>query len=488
MKKAVVIGAGVAGLASANLLAKQGYEVTVLEKNSSTGGRGRQWEKNGYKFDMGPSWYMMPEIFDKFLLNFNKKVSDYYELLRLPVHYKVFFDQNRSFNIVAELHQNIKTFEKIETGAGQKLNQYLQESKQIYDRAMEELVYFDYDNLLELAKPELLPYLYQAKFFQNLHQYVARFFKNPDLQKIIEFTTVFLGGSPYITPAFYRLISHTDFNLGIWYPQGGMVKIFEMLTTLAHEQGVAIKLNQEVVKIQVTNGKADLVQTKNNTYPADIVVSGADYWWTETRLLDQQWRQYKNSYWQTAITSPSAFIIYLGTKNRVKNFDHHNLYFNDSWEKGFEAVYTKQQWPEEPSYYVHVPSISDRSLCPKNGDALMILVPVAAGLKDDTTTRTKFSQQIIKHLEQLTDNDLHSNIAVKRIFAHQDFITEYHSLKGCAFGLAHTLKQTALFRPKNRSKKVKNLFYAGQNTNPGVGVPTSIISAMIVDKMVKKLF
>lgn len=479
-----MIGAGVAGLGTAALLVKRGYEVTVLEKNKEIGGRGRMWIKDGYKFDMGPSWYMMPEIFEQYLAKFGKKVSDYYQLKRLPINYKVFFENGKRLEIKSKLTANKKLFSEEEDGGGEKLERYLKSSGKIYEGAIKDLVYMDYENWIELIQPKLLPYLFEAKFFETFHQYVTGIFKNKNLQKILEFTTVFLGGSPYNTPAFYRLISYTDFVGGIWYPMGGMHEIFEMLYKLAREQGVKIQTEEEVIKIEVENGKATGVKTKKGCYEAEVVVSGADYWWTETKLLEKQWQSKKKSFWEKAVMSPSALVIYLGLSGRLKNLDHHNLYFSDDWEMGFEEVYSKKSWPKNPSYYVHVPSVTDRSVAPKNGETMMILVPVAPFLDD--SKREKITEKTIAHLEKISGEEIASKIRVKRVFSHRDFEADYHAYGGAAFGLAHTLGQTAMFRPRNRSRKVKNLYYAGQYTNPGVGVPTGLISTMIVDKLIAK--
>lgn len=486
MKKIVVIGGGVAGLATAAMLAKDGYEVELFEKNKELGGRGRVWEKGGYRFDMGPSWYMMPEIFDKFMDKMGKRLIDYYDLLRLPVHYRVFFDGGRKYDIRKKKNKNAELFERTERGAGKKLEEYLDSAREVYEKSMEELVYMDYDDWRSMLKPELIPYLVKFNFFETFHNYVAKFFKNKDLQKIIEFTTVFLGGSPYNTPAFYRLISHTDFNLGIWYPKGGMGKIFEMLEKVAREEGVKIHSSAEVEEIMVDDGRAVGVKVGGKKVAAEVVVSGADYWWTETKLLRKKWRSLDDAYWKKAILSPSALVIYLGIKGRIKNLEHHNLYFSDSWEKGFEDVYKSGKWPNNPSYYVHVPSVSDRSVCPENGESMMILIPVAAGLNDSDEIRKEMAEKTINHLEKISGEKIKERTEVMRIFSQRDFKGEYHALGGAAFGLAHTLRQTAIFRPKNRSKKVRNLFYAGQYTNPGVGVPVGIISAMIVEKMIRR--
>lgn len=485
MKKIVVIGAGVAGLATAALLAKDGYKVTVVEKNREIGGRGRVWKKDGYTFDMGPSWYMMPEVFESFLRIFDKRVDDYYQLVRLPIHYRVFFDGGRKYDISTDQNKNIKLFDENENGGGKKLEKYLARSKKIYETAMKELILLDYDRW-NLRWIKLVTALKDVPLWGSFHDEVAKYFRNKDLQKILEFTTVFLGGSPYNTPALYTLMSHTDMGLGLWYPMGGMNKVFTMLYELGKEYGVDYRLGTEVKKIAVIGEKAVGVETDKGKIEAEAVVSGADYSFTETQLLDKKDQTYTEDYWKKATLSPAAVVMYLGLNKKIKALEHHNLYFSNDWEKGFAEVFGSKKWPNNPSYYVHVPSRSDRSVAPKNGETVMILVPVAPYLEDKEEIREKFGEMMIDHLEKISGESIKKAIVVKRIFSHQDFINEYHAQGGAAFGLAHTWGQSAFFRPKNRSKKVTNLYYAGQSTNPGVGVPIGILSAMICRNLINR--
>lgn len=382
MSKVVVIGGGVSGLAVSALLAKRGHKVELFEKNEELGGRGRLWEKDGFRFDMGPSWYMMPGVFEDFLKVFDKKIEDYYKLVRLPVHYRVFFDGGRRYDIKTDVESNISLFEKTEPGSGQKLRDYLAESKGIYDRLMGEMVMLNYDKWKDVVNAGTISKLLRINLLGSFHQTVAKRFKNKDLQKILEFTTVFLGGSPYNTPSFYTLMSHADMGLGLWYPMGGMTRIFEMLESVALEVGVRIHRRSGVDKIIVDKGEARAVVVGGKKIKADIVVSGADYWHTEMALLDKEWRSYKDSYWKKATLSPSAFVVYLGLKTKTRNLEHHNLYFSEDWEKGFEQVYDRSGWPENPSYYVHVPSVTDDKVSPAGGESIMVLVPVAPDLED----------------------------------------------------------------------------------------------------------
>ena len=482
----VVIGAGVSGLATAALLAKDDYDVTVLEKNSFLGGRASFFAKGGYFFDKGPSWYMMPEVFDNFFSIFGRKTTDYYRLKRLNVHYKVFFDSGKNYLITKNIKNNARIFEMEEIGGSERLREYLNESKFIYDKAMKELVMLDYESPLQILKPSLFYYLFRFKLFMNLHSLVSKYFKNKDLQKILEFTTVFLGGSPYNTPAFYSLIAHADFNLGIYYPMGGMYQIVRSLVSLCEEFGVKLIPRQEVVKVFAKDSFVKGVKTIDDYFPTDIVVSSIDYRHFEVNLLGKKHQTYPKDYWNSRILSPSAFIIYLGVDKKLKNVEHHNLYFDESWENHFDNVFRQRLWPEKPSYYVHMPSKTDPSVAPRGGETLMFLVPVAPGLKDNRKTRNEFSQKIIKHFEKITGEKILPHIRIKKIYAHNNFVKEYNSFLGSAFGLAHTLDQTAFFRPRNKSRKLKNLYYVGQYTNPGVGVPICLLSAQIVKNLISK--
>ncbi|MEI6326855.1 MAG: phytoene desaturase family protein [Candidatus Roizmanbacteria bacterium] len=485
-KKVVVIGGGIAGLSTAALLAKDGLQVTLLERNATLGGRGRVLREKGFTFDMGPSWYMMPDVFEDYFKLFGQDISHYLNLVRLPVHYKIFFPQNKTYEISKDLENNLDLFEKNEPNGREKLKSYLAKSKYLYDTAMHDLVFQDYQSYKPFLSFSLLSKLFTLDIFRSFHDSIKSQFSNPHLQKILEFTTVFLGGSPYNTPAFYSLISHTDFNMGIFYPMGGMGKIFEALEMLCKENGVDIQTNQDVSKICVENGAASKVMTTTGEYDADIVVSSADYHFSETRLLESKWQTYPESYWQKKVLSPSAFVMYLGLNTRLKNISHHNLYFEDSWEKHFNTVYGKSSWPEKPSFYFHCPSVTDQSVAPQDGETLMVLVPVAAGLEDTDEIREKYYLKIIQSLETILGEKISDKIVMKKIFAHTDFSQAYNAYKGSAFGIAHTLFQTALFRPLNQSAKVRNLYYSGQYTNPGVGLPVCLISAQIVRNAIMK--
>lgn len=487
-QKIIIVGAGFGGLSAAALLAKKGHKVTVIEKNEQAGGRASVWKKDGFTFDMGPSWYLMPDVFNKYFSEFNKKPEDYMELVRLDPSYRVFFSETDHVDISKDLEKNLELFEELEPGAKEKMKEYMKKSEYEYDIAMKDFIYKDYKHVTDFFKPRLIVEGTKLHMFEKLDDYAQRFFKSEKIRQILEYTIVFLGGSPYDSPALYSLMSHVDFNMGVWFPKGGMGKLSEAMQKLAMEQGVQFVFDQPVEEILVENGKATAVKTNTNIYEADVVVVNADYAWAETHLLDEKHQTYSEKYWDKKKIAPSAYLLYLGLDKQLKNFTHHNLYFHPEWVEHFDDIFKHPQWPDKFSYYVSCISKTDPGTAIKDGENVFVLIPVAPDLEDTEETREQYFTKTIEHMEKLAGENIKDHIVVKRIFAHNDFSKRYNAYKGTALGLAHTLKQTAIFRPRHQSKKVKNVFYTGHYNHPGIGVPMVIISSQILSEMIGKTY
>ena len=479
-KNVIVIGSGFGGLAAAGLLAKEGHDVTVIEKNDHAGGRASIWKKDGFTFDLGPSWYLMPDVFENYFAEFDKKPSDYMNLVRLDPSYRVFYEKDDYVDISKDFEKNLDLFEKMENGAAEKMKQYLETSKYQYDVAMKDFIYRDYKHFTDFLKPKLVKEGIKLHMFDKLDSYAQRFFKSDRIRKILEYTIVFLGGSPYDSPALYSLMSHVDFKLGVWYPMGGIGKLVEAMKKVAEENGANFVFNEPVEKIKSDSGIVKGVKTNKDEYSADIVICNADHAYAEMNLLDKNNWSYSKRYWYSRKIAPSAYLLYLGLNKRIDSLIHHNLYFDKNWENHFGQIFHKPEWPNDPSYYVSCTSKTDNSVAPKDHENMFILVPVAPGLEDTEKIREKYFTKILKHLEKLIGESIIDSIILKRIFAHNDFSDRYNAFKGTALGLAHTLRQTAVFRPQHESKKIKNLYFTGHYNHPGIGVPMVIISSQII--------
>ena len=484
--KAIVIGSGFSGITAAASLAQKGYEVTILEKNAVAGGRARKFEVDGYIFDMGPSWYWMPEVFEQFFEKFSKKRSDYYELTRLDPSYTIFFGQQDTMEVPAKLEALFEMFERYEPGSSPKLKKFLDEAAYKYQVGMEEFVYKPGNSIVEFADIRVFKSLFRLQMFSSISSQIRSLFKHPQLIQLLEFPVLFLGATPQNTPAMYSLMNYADLVLGTWYPMGGMHKIIEGMVQVAEELGVTIKLNQEVKNITVSNGHATKVLTQDQEYDADVVVGSADYHHIEQQLLDKEHRRYTPAYWDKRTMAPSSLLFYLGINKKLSNLQHHNLFFDEDFSLHAAEIYTTPKWPTAPLFYACLPSTTDASVAPAGCENLFLLVPVAPDLDDSETLRERYYHQIMERLEQLTGQDIRSAVVYKRSFAHTDFKADYHAFKGNAYGLANTLLQTAILKPKMRSKKVKNLFYTGQLTTPGPGMPPSIISGHVVAEEIFK--
>ena len=485
-KKVIVIGSGFAGLAAASCLAKQGYEVTILEKNGIAGGRARKFEVEGFTFDMGPSWYWMPDVFEQYFVHFGKKPSDYYDLIRLDPSYSIFFGPGDRMEVPANREAIFSLFEQYEKGSGKNLNKFLAEAEYKYRVGMKEFVYKPGHSIFEFADFRVLASLFRLQMFQSVAKHVRHLFKHPQLIQLLEFPVLFLGATPKNTPALYSLMNYADMALGTWYPIGGMHKIIEGMVSLAKELGVKIKLDTEVKHISAPNGRVRDVITSDETYPADIVVGAADYHHIEQSLLKTEYRNYSKQYWNKRTMAPSSLLFYLGINKKLKNLHHHNLFFDEDFYQHAIEIYESPKWPSKPLFYVCVPSVTDNSVAPEGCENLFVLIPLAPGLEDNESIRERYYNIVMDRLEELTKQDIRKDVIYKHSFAHKDFEKDYNAFKGNAYGLANTLLQTAFLKPKLRSKKVQNLYFTGQLTTPGPGVPPSLISGQVVAKEIYK--
>lgn len=488
MQRVIIIGAGFSGLSAASFLAKFGYKVTVLEKHAMPGGRARQHKENGFTFDMGPSWYWMPDVFERYFSLFGKKPSDYYQLERLNPSYRVFWGKGDYTDLPANYEELRNLFESIEKGSAAKLDEFLAEAAYKYDAGINDLVYKPGRSIIEFANFKVLSGLIKLNLLQSFHSHVRKFFKHPRLLQLIEFPVLFLGAVPENTPALYSLMNYADIKLGTWYPVGGMYKVVEAMYKLAIELEVKFEFNCDVKKLNIENENVSNVVTSKGNFNADIVVASADYHHVETVLLDKKYRSYSNEYWEKRIMAPSSLIYYVGLNKKLKNILHHTLIFDKPFDKHAKEIYKTPQWPTEPLLYLSCTSQTDGSVAPEGHEAIFILIPVAPGLRDTEEIREKYFNVAIERLEDNLGENIRNHIVYKRSYAHSNFISDYNSFKGNAYGLANTLMQTAILKPSLKSKKVKNLFYTGQLTVPGPGVPPSLISGEVVAKEVVKEF
>lgn len=481
MSQINIIGSGFSSLAAACYLAQAGHRVVVFEKNAHLGGRAQVFKKEGFQFDMGPTWYWMPDIFERFFADFGKTPQDYYELHRLNPAYRVYFDTLDYVDISGKPEEIIQTFEKIESGSGLKLRKFLDNASDNYDVAIKDLVYKPGLNPLELVNLKTAGKL--NLFFTTITQQVRKRFKNTRLQQILEFPVLFLGAKPSQTPAFYNFMNFADFGLGTWHPKGGMSEVAKAMVTLGQSLGVTYKTHQNVEQIKVENGQVTGLIANDLFFPADVVVSGADYHHSE-RLLDPSLRQYSESYWNKKTFAPSSLLFYVGFDKPLQNVLHHTLFFDTDFGLHSSEIYDQAKWPENPLFYASFSSKTDAIMAPEGKEAGTFLIPIAPGLADDNDTREKYFEIIMDRLERLTGQEVRKHILFHKSYAVNDFIKDYNSYKGNAYGLANTLLQTAFLRPQIKSKKVKNLYFTGQLTVPGPGVPPALISGKIVSEII----
>lgn len=486
MKKAIVIGSGFSGLSAASFMAQAGWDVTVLEKNTMPGGRAQKFTAEGFTFDMGPSWYWMPDVFERYFNSFGRKVSDYYSLKRLDPSYTVYFPDNK-IDIPADLSALKDLFESIEKGSAAKLDQFLKEAAYKYEVGINKLVHKPGLSLTEFIDPDLAKGLLKLDVFTNMKKHIGKFFKSPQIRQLLEFPVLFLGALPQHIPALYSLMNYADIKLGTWYPEGGMYSVVQGMYNLAQELGVKFHFEKNITSVNVEGGTVISVSAGDEVLSADVIISSADYHFTETRLLPEKYRSYSEEYWDKRVMAPSCLLYYVGLNKRLSGICHHSLFFDVDFDKHGQEIYDRPQWPTEPLFYVSATSVTDDKVAPEGCENLFFLIPVAAGLSGDTEAlREEYFLKIAMRFEEQTGQEILNNIAFKRSYAVSDFVSDYNSFKGNAYGLANTLMQTAVMKPSVKSKKVSNLYYAGQLTVPGPGVPPSLISGEVAAKQILK--
>ena len=483
--KVGVIGTGIGGLSLAALLGKRGYDVTVFEKNKDLGGRARVWKQDGFVFDQGPSWYLMPEIFDHFFEHFDRKTEDFYKLIRLDPSYRIFFP-DEIMDISANLEENMELFDRLEENGAEKLRKYLKQAQSKYEYLLEGLMYQDLAGIRAMFNPKLMAAGWKLSILSNMDKLMKKYFDNERARKILQYSIVFLGGNPKNTPALYSMISHIDFNLGVWYPYGGLGKIVDAAESLSKAFGVDILTETEVTNIIVDDGIVTKVEATNEVFEVDVLASNADYPYTETQLLEKPLQTYPANYWEKKIIAPSAFVLYLGIDKKIDSLTHHNVILDHDWVKHFEQIFEKPSWPDEPAYYLCCPSRKDDSVAPPGYENIFVTIPISPGIEDTPEIREAYFSKIIKHMEKVLEENISDHLVVKRIFSLNDFASDYNAYKGTAVGLTHTFSQSAFFRPRHKSRKVKNLYYTGQYTHPGIGVPMALISSEIVSDLILK--
>jgi len=481
MKKVIVIGAGFSGLSTATQLAALGYEVEILEKNEQAGGRARVFSKDGFVFDMGPSWYWMPDIFEMYFSRFGKKPSDYYDLVRLDPSYSVILQNDEVLDIPANFDELKAMFESIEPGSSSKLDEFLKQAAYKYEVGIGQFVWKPSLKFSEFLSFNLLIDAIRIDVFQSFYTHIRKFFTSSKLLKLMEFPILFLGAISQNTPALYSLMNFAEIKLGTWYPMGGMHKIVEGMLQLAQEKAVKISYNQEVLGFEYQNGAISAVRTAKGIYSADAIVASADYHHVE-QIVEPQYKNYDEAYWDKRVMAPSSLLFYLGINKKLPRLKHHNLFFDRDFRIHADEIYTNPKWPSDPLFYVSAPSVTDPSVAPSGSENLFLLIPVAPGLVDIEEEREKYYEQLMTRLEEYCGTSIKEHVVYKRSYAHKDFINDYHAFKGNAYGLANTLMQTAILKPSLKNKKLKNLYYTGQLTVPGPGVPPSLISGLVVAK------
>lgn len=486
-KHIAIIGSGISSLSAASIAAKEGYPVTIFEKNVQLGGRMRHFDHEGFRFDMGPSWYWMPDVFEKYYNLFGYTTSDLYNLKKLDPGFQIIFNDSETFPVPASWEELNKVFESIEKGSSKKLEKFIQEAKIKYDLGINEFVYKPGLSWFELLNFKTLKQSLNLQLFTSFSKHVRSFFKDERLIALIEFPVLFLGTTPATTPALYSLMNYSALKQGTFYPMGGFSKVVDAMVKIAKEQGVNFETSAPISSVLKEDEKIKLSYASDKSCLVDAVIAGADYQHVETKLLKKN-SNYKPSYWDNKVLSPSSLIFYLGVDKKVSKLEHHNLFFDENFDLHAKEIYDDPKWPSKPLFYVCCPSKTDDSVAPIGKENLFILMPIAPDLKDDEAVREKYFDLILDRLEKFCGESIREKIVFKRSYCVTDFKQDYNSFKGNAYGLANTLMQTANLKPSLKNKNIENFYYTGQLTVPGPGVPSSLISGQVsANELIKNL-
>jgi len=486
-KRIGIIGSGVSGLSAAAYLAKEGHSVHVFEKNSSAGGRARQFTTDdGYTFDMGPSWYWMPDIVDRFFRDFGYAATDFYELTALDPQFEMIFP-DRTLAVPGTFLELRAMAESIERGAGKRLDAFMKAAKYKYEVGMLDFVHKPCHSWWEFVSPKIARSALKLDLLSNFRSYVKRYFSDPRLIALMEFPVIFLGASPKDIPAMYSLMAYGGYALGTQYPMGGFHEVVKAMKAVSERYGARFHFNHPVEHIRADHGQVTELIINGQTYAFDAVVASSDYHHTET-LLDETYRNYTERYWESRTFAPSCLIYYLGFNEQIPKLKHHTLFFEHDLDSHISDIYIDRKWPEKPLFYACCPSKTDPGVAPEHHENVFLLMPLATGINDSEPIRERYLSEMIRRLERHTGAaDLSKKIDYKKSYCISDFVQDYNAYGGNAYGLANTLRQTAVWKPSIKNKKLSNLFYAGQLTVPGPGVPPSIISGKIVATEVNKL-
>ncbi len=483
MKKIAIIGSGFSSLSAAAYLAKEGYKVDVFEKNETIGGRARQYIQGGFTFDMGPSWYWMPDVFERFFQDFGKSREEYYNLHLLDPSYRIYYAENEFIDVRADEDYLCSVFEKYQPQSSKYLRKFLKEARDNYDIAIKDLVYRPGLSPLELINVQTMQRIHL--FFKSIKKQIRSKIKHPYLFQLLEFPVLFLGAKPGNTPSFYNFMNYADLGLGTWYPEGGMFSVVKAMKKIGEEQGVTFHTSANVNQI-ATNGKgAKGLIVNDSIYNSDVVLSGADYNHTES-LLNEKDRVYSTKYWKGKTFAPSALLFYVGISKKLNGILHHMLFFDESFDVHAKEIYDSPQWPLKPLFYSNFPSVTEGQCAPNGYENGTFLIPIATGIEDNEEIRESYFNKVLKRFEIMTGHDISNDIVLKKSYSVNDFVKDYNSYGGNAYGLANTLMQTAFLRPSLRSSKVKGLFFTGQLTVPGPGVPPALISGKLSSELITK--